>query len=129
MFKTFFDVRDYECDIEGIVNNSVYLNYMEHARHKYIKNIGIDFAKLAMDGLHLVVTRAEIDYLGSLKSGDSFYVTVEMKRETRLKMSFLHTVCRCSDHKVMCSGKVFGVGLNKKGRPERLEKFGIKLED
>ena len=33
-------VRDYECDLQGIVNNANYQHYMEHSRH-YIKNIVI----------------------------------------------------------------------------------------
>ena len=30
IFETKMEVRDYECDIEGIVNNANYLHYMEH---------------------------------------------------------------------------------------------------
>ena len=29
IFETRMEVRDYECDIEGIVNNANYLHYMD----------------------------------------------------------------------------------------------------
>ena len=32
IFETRMEVRDYECDIEGIVNNANYLHYTEHLR-------------------------------------------------------------------------------------------------
>ena len=32
IFETRLDVRDYECDIQGIVNNANYLHYTEHTR-------------------------------------------------------------------------------------------------
>ena len=32
IFETRMEVRDYECDIEGIVNNANYLHYAEHTR-------------------------------------------------------------------------------------------------
>jgi len=35
-FKLNFEVRDYECDLSGIVNNAVYLHYLEHARHELL---------------------------------------------------------------------------------------------
>lgn len=41
-FRLEFDVRDYECHMEGIVNDAVYLNYLEHVRHVFLKPSGID---------------------------------------------------------------------------------------
>ena len=33
IFQLEMMVRDYECDIQGIVNNANYLHFMEHTRH------------------------------------------------------------------------------------------------
>ena len=44
-FAIDLQVRDYECDMESIVNNATYLNYFEHARHEFLKTAGIDFAE------------------------------------------------------------------------------------
>ena len=74
-------VRDYECDIQGIVNNSVYQNYLEHARHEYLKHIGINFKMFTEKGINLVVFRIELDYKFPLKSGDRFIVGLNMRRE------------------------------------------------
>ena len=46
-FKIDLHVRDYECDMQGYVNNAVYQNYLEHARHEYLQRLGINFAILA----------------------------------------------------------------------------------
>ncbi len=41
VFETRMEVRDYECDIEGIVNNANYLHYTEHTRHLFVWNCNI----------------------------------------------------------------------------------------
>lgn len=46
IFETRMDVRDYECDIQGIVNNANYLHYTEHTRHRFLKHAGLSFAAL-----------------------------------------------------------------------------------
>ncbi len=49
-YETRMEVRDYECDIEGIVNNANYLHYMEHTRHLFLKECGLSFADMHATG-------------------------------------------------------------------------------
>ena len=87
-FSLPFAVRDYECDYEGIVNNAVYFNYIEHTRHEFLKQKGIKVVELAHQGINLVVIRIEIDYLWPLRSGDEFEVRMNMERISRLRFGF-----------------------------------------
>jgi acyl-CoA thioester hydrolase len=115
-----FVVRDYECDLQGIVNNAVYLNYFEHTRHTFLISKNIDFAALHSEGIDLVVSRIEIDYKLSLKSGDHFVVRLNIVREGQLKLIFNQDIFLLPENKLVAHAKVIGVGL-KHGRPIRLE--------
>jgi len=104
-------VRDYELDMQGIVNNSVYQNYLEHARHEFLHNQGIDFADLTERGVILVVKNITMDFKNSLKSKDKFKVVVETYKEGHLKLVFKQTIIRLSDNKVALTANVTGVCL------------------
>ena len=114
-------VRDYECDIQGVVNNAVYQNYLEHSRHEFLLENSVDFVALANKGIHLVVVRAELDYKQSLKPGDGLYITVELEKESRVKYAFVQKVYRSVDDKLMLQARTLGVALNEKGRPTAFE--------
>ena len=116
-FTLELSVRDYECDMEGIVNNAVYLNYLEHARHEFLKSLAVDFAALVRQGVHLVVTRIEADYLLPLRAGEAFTVSVRMARESRLRFRFEQEIVRVSDGKPALRARVIGTGLMPGGRP------------
>ncbi len=116
-FRLEFQVRDYELDMQGIVNNGVYFNYLEHARHEYLLAKGVDFAVLTRDGIHLVVIRSELDYKAPLKSGDRFAVEVTIERLGKVRFGFRQRVIRLEDDKVMLEGMVTGTALNARGRP------------
>ena len=83
------EVRDYECDLSGIVNNANYLHYLEHARHKFLNAVGINFVDWVAQGVHMVVVRIELDFLNSLRSGDRFWVGVNTERVSRLRFGLL----------------------------------------
>ena len=111
-----FKVRDYECDIQGVVNNANYQHYLEHARHEYLLSKGVSFNEFHNEGIDLVVTRVEIDYKYPLRGGDKFIVTVEIRKEGNIRLAFNQTILRIPDKKLIVTAKVTGVAT-KKGRP------------
>ena len=117
-FTMEMEVRDYECDMQGIVNNSVYQNYLEHARHVYLKTVGIDFKEFTERGINLVVVRAELDYKSPLQSGERFTVGLTMVRESPLKFAFYQDILRLPEMKLAIKAKIIGTALNGRGRPQ-----------
>ena len=111
-------VRDYECDMQGVVNNAVYLHYLEHARHAFLKTVGIDYAALTAQGINLFVTRIEIDYKQSLVSGDRFVVEIFPERISPVRIGFRQPIYRLPDRKIIIRSLVTGTVLNAKGRPQ-----------
>lgn len=116
IFSLEFTVRDYECDIQGVVNNANYQHYLEHARHEYLAKKGISFAKLHDEGIDLIVSKVEIDYKYPLRSMDRFFVTVDIQREGNVRLAFIQNIYRIQDNKLIAHGKVTGVAT-KMGKP------------
>lgn len=117
----FMSVRDYECDLQGVVNNAVYQQYLEHARHEFLKTKGVDFAACSRAGINLVVVRAELDYRHSLTSGDRFRVETAMQRQGRLRFAFHQRIVLEAEaggnEKAVLDAVITGVALNEQGRP------------
>ena len=72
VFTMKMSVRDYECDLQGIVNNANYLHYIEHTRHEFLKHAGANFAELHQNGIDAVVARMNLQYKTPLRSDDTF---------------------------------------------------------
>jgi acyl-CoA thioester hydrolase len=125
-FSLEFVVRDYECDLQGVVNNANYQHYLEHARHEFLISKGISFAQLHEEGIDLIVTRVEIDYKYPLRSRDKFIVTVNIQREGNVRLEFIQKIYRLTDNKLIIQAKVTGVAT-KNGRPVPPGKLVDKL--
>lgn len=128
-FSLEFTVRDYECDLQGVVNNANYQHYLEHARHEYLVSKGISFARLHDEGLDLIVSKVEIDYKYPLRSRDRFVVRVRIEREGNVRLLFIQEICRIPDEKLVVRARVTGVAT-RNGRPvspgNLVEQLGLK---
>lgn len=96
IFETEMEVRDYECDIQGIVNNANYLHYTEHTRHLYLSSLGVSFAKLHEQGVDAVVARMNLQYKTPLRCDDIFISRLGVRKEG-IRYVFNQDIFRKSD--------------------------------
>ena len=62
IFELEMKVRDYECDLQGIVNNANYQHYIEHTRHEFLAQTGLNIAQLHAEGVDPVVARLQMAF-------------------------------------------------------------------
>ena len=103
-------VRDYECDLQGIVNNANYQHYLEHDRHEFLLGTGTSFAALHEQGIDAVVARISMAFKTPLKSGDEFVCRLALKKEG-IRYIFIQDIFRKADNKVVLKGVVEAVSL------------------
>ena len=96
-------VRDYECDIEGIVNNANYLHYAEHTRHLFLKACGLSFAEMHQKGVDAVVARMNLQFKTPLTCDDEFISRLGMHKEG-IRYVFNQDIYRASDEKLCFRG-------------------------
>ncbi|MEV1068478.1 acyl-CoA thioesterase [Streptomyces sp. NPDC050263] len=74
-FSVRVTVRGYETDVQGHLNQSVYINYAEHARWALLQAAGITQAGLIGKGVGPVALETTIRYRRELLAGDEVDVT------------------------------------------------------
>jgi acyl-CoA thioester hydrolase len=105
VYQLTIKVRDYECDLQGVVNNANYQHYMEHTRHEYLESLGENFNAMHEQGVDAFVSRVDIQYKVSLRSGDSCISCLNMAKEGP-KLVFYQDIYRASDGVLSAKGKV-----------------------
>lgn len=126
IFKLTDKVRDYECDLQGVVNNSNYQHYMEHTRHEFLESLGENFGAMHEKGIDAFVSRVDIQFRTSLRSGDSYISCLNISRNGP-KLVFEQDIYRASDGALATKGKVESVVVEN-GRLTRGEYFDKLLE-
>ena len=98
-------VRDYECDLQGIVNNANYQHYLEHTRHEFLTSLGMNFGRLHEEGVDPVVARLTMSFKTPLRSGDEFISKLFLKKEG-IKYVLHQDFFRASDMKMVIKATV-----------------------
>lgn len=110
------EVRDYELDMHGIVDDSVYPRYFEHGRHKFLNHIGANFEEMTRKEIFFTNVQITIKYKIPLRYSEIFKVTTTFRRQGKLRFIFDQRIIN-ADEKVSAEAEVTGVCLNSKGRP------------
>lgn len=105
IFELRMKVRDYECDVQGIVNNANYLHYLEHTRHEFLLSHGVSFIDLHQRGIDCVVARVDMQFKSPLRSDEEFISRLSMEKQG-LRFVFRQDIVRVADTRLCLRAKV-----------------------
>lgn len=118
-YRLEFEVRDNEIDMQGVVNNANYAIYFAHARHKYLKEMGISFSEMSEKKQYLFLVSTTIEFKRPLKAEDKFYVTCKLAPEGKIRFAFEQEIRLLSDDVLVAKSYNIGacVDGNNRNRP------------
>jgi len=112
------EARSYECDSYGHVNNAVYLNYLEFARHQFMRDAGVRYDELRARGYGLVVSRVRIDFKSPVRYGEGLRVLTVPLAKGRVRCTFSQRIYRAQV--LVADAEVTWAAIGPDGRPARL---------
>lgn len=104
-FKYEMKTRDYECDIQGVVNNANYQHYLEVTRHEFLTTLGVSFQQWHDEGIDVMVSHIGIDYKASLRGGEEFISCLNLSRRG-VRYIFNQEIYRKSDLQLCIKAEV-----------------------
>ena len=127
IYRLEMKVRDYECDIQGVVNNANYQHYLEYARHEFLEYIGGSFSQMHDEGFDMMVSKITLEYKRPLRGGDRFVVCINAQRKGA-KLVFMQDIYNLADDTLVLKGEVDIICL-KNGHLTRGEVFDVMFKD
>lgn len=125
IFRLEMTVRDYECDIQGIVNNANYLHFMEHTRHQFLLSEGVSFIDLHLRGIDCVVARINVAFKAPLRSDDKFISCLNIRKDG-VKYVFEQDIYRAADEK-LCIKAIVDTVCIVNGRLSECEELNVSF--
>lgn len=111
---TELEVRHYECDEYGHVNNAVYMNYLEFAREQFLKAAGFDYKGYIKAGYGLLVVKVTINYREPALPEDMLVIETEPLKRRRSSGIFFQTIKR--DETIICDAEVTWASVDSDGK-------------
>lgn len=116
-FSTKLNVRTYECDLYGHVNNATFLNYLEYGRVEFLKKMGYSLHSLREMGILLLILKIEIEYKKPAYPGDDLVITIDWIKRGNSSAVFNQRIIREADDQTVADALVTWVVTDMKGKP------------
>lgn len=127
LFESEVRIRDFECDMQGVVNNAYYHNLLMQTRTEFLESIGIirnDWSQ--QRGIDFVVYETKIQYRSPITAGETLRSCLDMHREG-VRFVYMQDFRRKSGELCMRARVDVVVGLN--GKLTRGDIFSTYLDE
>lgn len=108
MFSVRVRVRGYELDMNGHVNQAVYMQYGEHARWECLRAAGVTAEAQTTAGVGMIVLELTVRFLSELRDGDELDVTCTYGPKGGKTFTVHHDLRRTRDD--VLAAEITGVG-------------------
>ena len=110
LFTTELETRDYECDLQGVVNNANYQHYLEYTRHKWLQSRAQSFQQWHNEGIDVMLSEINIKYKTPLHGQEEFVSCLNLRREGA-RFIFDQDIYRKADMKLCINATVTVVSV------------------
>ncbi|MCP4150367.1 MAG: acyl-CoA thioesterase [bacterium] len=110
------------------MNNAVFLNYLEKARHDFLTKKGLQFADFFKWDKFPLVVRANLEFKYPAKAGDNLLIKGKICDHTATSFTLQYEIVNTDNQKKILSAETFHVFVNNSNRPTRIpEEFQAKF--
>ena len=114
-FRVYYE----DTDLAGIVYYANYLRFIERARTEYLRDLGVDQARIkAENGVVFAVRRVEADYLAPALFDDLLTVETTLTAQTGARIALSQDIMRGEE--TLFRALVTVVALTAEGKPARI---------
>lgn len=86
------EINYYETDKMQVVHHSNYIRFLEECRMDFMKQIGLDYAKVEQAGLMVPVLSVSCNYLSPARFGDTICIVPKVERFHGLKFDMSYRI-------------------------------------
>jgi acyl-CoA thioester hydrolase len=117
--ETTFHVRYAETDQMGIAHHSVYIVWFEEGRSAYMRQRGVDYARVEAEGYYLMVSKLGARFLRPALYGDRVTVRTSVSAMRSRALTFVYEVVNADTQETLVTGHttLICVDRDKQVRP------------
>lgn len=119
VYETNFQVRHYECDAYGHLNNAVYLSYMQESAYQASAAVGYDMVSYHQMDTVWLIRETQVEYLLPVYYGDVLEVRTWVADFRRVRSKRMYEIRRQASQELVCRGYSDWVYLDRQDERPR----------
>ena len=121
------EINYYETDKMGVVHHSNYIRFLEEARCKWLKELGISMEYMEEIGYTIPTLEVNCKYLKHVTSGDIIIIRPIVTEYNGVRMTVLYEVLNIKTKKEVIKAWTKHCFTNSKLRPINMKKNNIQI--